>query len=220
MNQLMTPFQQRFGKPCLRRATLSFWEKVCLCRGIWRNLLRAVDQYPEWWPVLWLVLSLNDQHINLCGNNQRNLEYYIWPCLTTEGHGDVILASVCNWTQRYRHETMLQSMCFVVGMISGNFVSWESSLFRWMCSLLQLPILAKGMLVTVMHILLSGLLKLGLHDHHGSGKVVFAQLHPIHWPVNDSLRNSHTVREKCTGALSCWNDTCYIIPLLLQSGIT
>ena len=34
-----------------------------------------------------------------------------------------------------------QRMCFVVGMISGNLVSWESSLFRWMCSLLQLPIL-------------------------------------------------------------------------------
>ena len=36
---------------------------------------------------------------------------------------------------------MLQSMCFVVGMISGSLVSWESSLFRWMCGLLQLPIL-------------------------------------------------------------------------------
>ena len=34
-----------------------------------------------------------------------------------------------------------QSMCFVVGMISGSLVSWESSLFRWMCSLLHLPIL-------------------------------------------------------------------------------
>ena len=40
------------------------------------------------------------------------------------------------------------------------------------------------------------------------------------WPANDSLRNSHTVRVKCAGALSCWNDTCYIIPLLLGSGIT
>ena len=27
-------------------------------------------------------------------------------------------------------------------------------------------------------------------------------------------------RVKCAGALSCWNDTCYIIPLLLGSGIT
>jgi len=34
MNQVMTPFQQQFGKPCLCRATLSVWEKVCLCRGI------------------------------------------------------------------------------------------------------------------------------------------------------------------------------------------
>jgi len=32
-------------------------------------------------------------------------------------------------------------MCFVVGMISGSLASWESSLFRWMCSLLQLRIL-------------------------------------------------------------------------------
>jgi len=36
---------------------------------------------------------------------------------------------------------MSQNMCFVVGMISGSLVSWESSLFRWTCSLLQLPIL-------------------------------------------------------------------------------
>ena len=32
MNQVMTPFQQRFGEPCLSRATLSVWEKMCLCR--------------------------------------------------------------------------------------------------------------------------------------------------------------------------------------------
>ena len=62
----------------------------------------------------------------------------VWP---QEGSGNEdILASVCNWTQRYWHETMPQSMCFVVGMISGRLVSWESSLFRWMCSLLQLPV--------------------------------------------------------------------------------
>jgi len=34
MNQVMTPFQQRFGKPYLCRATLSVWEKVFM----WRNL--------------------------------------------------------------------------------------------------------------------------------------------------------------------------------------
>jgi hypothetical protein len=38
---------------------------------------------------------------------------------------------------------------------------------------------------------------------HGSGKGDVAQHQPIHIPVNDSLRNSHTVREKCAGALSC-----------------
>jgi len=27
MSQVMTPFQQQFGKPCLCRATLSLWEK-------------------------------------------------------------------------------------------------------------------------------------------------------------------------------------------------
>ena len=143
MNQVMTPLQQRFGKPCLCRATLSVWEKVCLCRGIWRILLRAVDQDPERGLEPWLPLSLNDHHTSLCGNVHRNLEYYLWPCLTPqEGPGDeVILASVDNWTQWYWHESMSQSMCFVVGMISGSLVSWESSLSRWMCSLLQLPIL-------------------------------------------------------------------------------
>ena len=64
----------------------------------------------------------------------------VWP---QEGPGDeVILAGVCNWTEQYWHETVSQSMCFVVGMmISGSLVSWESCLFRWICSLLQLPIL-------------------------------------------------------------------------------
>ena len=62
-----------------------------------------------------------------------------WP---QEGPGDeAILVSVCNWTQGYWHEAMPQSMCVVVGMISGSLVVWESSLFRWMCSLLQPPIL-------------------------------------------------------------------------------
>jgi len=62
MNKVRTPFQQRFGKPCLCMATLSVFEKVCLFRGIWRILLGAVDQYPKCWPVLWLPLSLNDRH--------------------------------------------------------------------------------------------------------------------------------------------------------------
>ena len=85
MNQVMTPFQQQFGKPCQCRATLSVWEKVCLCRGIWRILLEAIDQYSECWPVQWLPLSLNNHHASLCRNDQRNLEYYIWPRLTTRG---------------------------------------------------------------------------------------------------------------------------------------
>ena len=72
----------------------------------------------------------------------------------------------------------------------------------------------------LVHRLLSGVLKLGLQDHHGSGKGDVAQPQPINWPVNDSFMNSHTVRMKCTAALSCWNDTSYIIPLLLGSGMT
>jgi len=116
-----------------------------------------------------------------------------------EGPGDeVILASVCNWTQRYRHETMSRSMFFVVGMISGRFVSWESFLFRWMCSLLQLPILAKGMLITSpLHRLSSCMLMLGLHGHHGGGEGDVAQpnqytdLSMIHWGIHtQSGRNA------------------------------
>jgi len=64
---------------------------------------------------------------------------HVWP---QEGHGDeVVLGNVYNWSQQHWHEAMSQRMCFVFGIISGNRVSWESSLFRWMCSLLQLLIL-------------------------------------------------------------------------------
>jgi len=68
--------------------------------------------------------------------------------------------------------------------------------------------------------LLWGVLKLGLRVHHSNGEGDVAQPQPIHWYINDSLRNSHIIRVKCAGALSCWNDTCYIIPLLLGSGIS
>ena len=111
MNQVMTPFQQQFGKPCLCRAILSVWEITCYCRGTWRILPVAVDQYPERWPVLWWLLSLNDHHTIPCGNNQRNLDH-VWP---QEGPGDeVILAGVYNWTQQYRPETAAQSTCLVL----------------------------------------------------------------------------------------------------------
>ena len=55
----------------------------------------------------------------------------------------------------------------------------------------------------LVHRLLSGVLKLELHDHHSNGKGDVAQPQTIHWPINDSLRNSHTVRVKCATALSC-----------------
>jgi len=44
----------------------------------------------------------------------------------------------------------------------------------------------------LVHRLLAGVLKLGLHGNHGSSKGDVAQPQPIHGPVNDSLRNSHT----------------------------
>ena len=60
-------------------------ERICLCRGIWRILLGALHQYPEQWPLLWLPLSLNNHHASTRGNDQWNLEYYVWPCLTSRG---------------------------------------------------------------------------------------------------------------------------------------
>jgi len=66
----------------------------------------------------------------------------------------------------------------------------------------------------MVHRLVSGVLKLGLDGHHGNGEGDGAQPQPIHWSINDSLKNSHTVRVKCDGAPSCWNDTCYIVAWL------
>ena len=54
----------------------------------------------------------------------------------------------------------------------------------------------------LVHRLLSDVLKLGRHGHH-SGEGDTAQPQPKHWPANDTVRNSHTVRVKCAGALSC-----------------
>jgi len=72
----------------------------------------------------------------------------------------------------------------------------------------------------LVHRLLSGVLKLGLHGCLDSGKGDAAQPQSIHWTFNELMRYSHIVGLKCAGALSCWNDTCHIIPLLLGSGIT
>jgi len=106
MNQVMTPFQQQFGKPCQCRATLSVWEKVCLCRGIWRILLGAVYRYPERRPVLWLLLSLNNRH---------TLDH-VWP---QDGPGaEVILASVCNWTRA------ILTWEYVTKHVLWNFFFW------------------------------------------------------------------------------------------------
>ena len=45
--------------------------------------------------------------------------------------------------------------------------------------------------------LLLGVLKLGLHGHHSSGEGDVAQPQPIPWPVNHSIRNSHSHGEMC-----------------------
>ena len=45
----------------------------------------------------------------------------------------------------------------------------------------------------LVHRLLWGVLKLVLHGHHGSGEGDVAQPQLIHWPVNDSLSNWHTL---------------------------
>ena len=142
MNQVMRPFQQWFGKPCLCWATLSVWEKVCLCRGIWRILLGGVDHYSIGdlycgFHFHWTITT--QVHAETISGTWSTIFEHVWP---QEGPSDeVILDIVCNWTQRWWHETRSQSMCFVVGMISGSLVTWKSSLFRWKCSLLQLPIL-------------------------------------------------------------------------------
>ena len=211
MNQVMTPFQQQFGEPCLCRATLSVWEKMCLCRVIWRILLGAVDWYPEWWPVLWLPLSLNDHHTVAHGDAReekwRGNWRMEWVASTLTPSPNVVcpalLKLMCtprlpavDWTDAptdlnglvcfrerqnlvsvrvpsrsarailhvimFDHKRDLvikpfwpvfvielndtdmrlsQSMCFVVGMISGSLVWRESCLFGWMCSLLQPHIL-------------------------------------------------------------------------------
>ena len=49
MKQVMTPFQQRFGKSCLCRATLSVWRKSVFMQ---RNMK---DSPWSSWPVSWTV---------------------------------------------------------------------------------------------------------------------------------------------------------------------
>jgi len=81
--------------------------------------------------------------------------------------------------------------------------SWSSQSFvhhHVLCDLFHGIHGVKEMQISVMlthnaelvHSLLLGVLKLGLHGHHGSGKGGVAQPQPIHWPVNDSLRNSQS----------------------------
>jgi len=95
----------------------------------------------------------------------------------------------------------------------GN-LSWTSESFMHhliLCDLFQGIHHVQEMQVSVMkthnttlvHRLLSGVLKLGLHCHHGSGEGDVVQPQPLQWSVYDSLTNTHTVRAKCAGALSC-----------------
>ena len=57
--------------------------------------------------------------------------------LVTKWFWPVFIIELSNTDMR-----LSQRMCFVLGMISGSLVSWESSLFRWICSLLQ-PLILK-----------------------------------------------------------------------------
>ena len=139
MNQVITPFQQRFGMPCLLRATLSVWEKACLYRGIWSILLETSIPDFNLYCGCRLHWTITTQ---VCG------ETISGTCSTTfddvwqqEGPGDeVILASVCNWTQQYWHETMSKACAlllewFLVALSHGKVLHSDECAFY--CSFLS-----------------------------------------------------------------------------------
>ena len=104
-------------------------------------------------------------------------------------------------------------LCMDLADPCGNS-SWSSESFvchQILCDLFHGIHGVQEMQVSVMmthntqlvHRLFSGVLKLGLSGHHDSGKRDVAQPQPVHCTVNDSLRNSHTVKVKCPGELFC-----------------
>jgi len=142
MNQVMPPFQQQFGKSCLCKATLpEVWKKVFMyskvkdspqiSQPISQTVTCAVvatvtEQSPHKSVWQWST-ELGLLHLTVFDHKRDLVMKSFWPVLVIE---------INNSNMR-----LSPSTCFVVGMISGSHVSWESSLFRLMCSLLQLPIL-------------------------------------------------------------------------------
>ena len=142
MNQLMPTFQQQFGKSCLCRATLPVaWKKLFMYRNVKdspqsrRPISRTVtcavvatviEQSPHKSVWQWST-ELQLLHLTMFDHKRDLVMKSFWPVLVIEINDTNMRLS--------------QSMCIVVGMISGILVLRESSLFRLMCSLLQLPIL-------------------------------------------------------------------------------
>ena len=141
INKMVTPFQQQFGKLCLCSKLFECGKKCvyieeyggfsseqltnilngdlcCGCRFYWRSPHKSLQKRSA---------ELGVLHLTMFDHKRDLVMKSFWPVFVIElGDADMRLS---------------QRMCLVVGMISGNLVSWESSLFRWICSLLQLPIL-------------------------------------------------------------------------------
>jgi len=136
----MTPFLQQFGKSCLCRPTLSVWEKVCLYRGIWRILLGAVNQYPKRWRAV--VAAFIEQSPHKSGQKQ-SADLQVLHLTMFDHKRDLVM-------KKFRPVFVIElsdtdmTLCHkACALLLEWFLvaSWGISLFRWMCSLLQLPIL-------------------------------------------------------------------------------
>ena len=84
----------------------------CGCHFHWRS-----PQKPMWKR----STELGILHLTMFDHKRDLVMKSFWPVFVRE--------------PSYTEVRLSQSMCFVVGMISGGLVSWESCLFRWMCSL-------------------------------------------------------------------------------------
>ena len=129
-NQVMIPLQQRFGKPCLCRATLSVWKKcvylekyegfsseqsASIPNGDLAVVATFVEQSPHKSVQKWSA-ELGVLHLTMFDQKRDLVMKPFWPVFVIElSNADVRLS---------------QSMCFAVGIISASLVSWDSSLFR------------------------------------------------------------------------------------------
>ena len=139
MNQVMTPYQQRFGNPYLYRATLSVWKKVCLCGGIWRILLGAVEHIPNsdlscGCRFHWTITT--QFHAETVSGTWSTTFDHVWP---QEGRGDeVILTSVCNWIQWYMrlcHKACALLLEWFLVVFSHGKVLFSDECAIYFCSL-------------------------------------------------------------------------------------